>query len=284
MKILFATDGGEPAMAALTLLERIATPQGSRISVVTVDAGESSLGDEGTAASEDVLGPAVTKLREAGFTTDQRLLEGRPADAILEEIAGGDYELTILGAGNRSQLGKILMGSVSTKILHASPSSVMIVQQLADLENRPVRVLLGTDGSKDAEIAVDRLIGLADPSSSEVDVVSVAEHLMPVVSFPIPRVAYATTGPTPEREQEWLDAAKQVATRAATKLETAGFKSAARARLGGPAAQLLKEMDDIQADLVVVGSVGLGAVQRAVLGSVSDQIVRVAPATLIARG
>ena len=270
-------------MAALSLLERIAAPERARITAVTVGA-PSSPADEEAGASEEVLGPAVAKLREAGFTIDQRLLDGRPADAVLQEIAEGEYELTVLGAGNRSRLGRLLMGSVSTKILHASPSSVMIVQQVSDLDNRPVRVLLGTDGSKHAELAVDRLTGFADQSSLEIGVVSVAEHLMPVVSFPVPRVAYATAGPTPELEQEWLEAAKQVTGRATTKLEAAGFKSAARARLGAPAAQLLEEMDDTEADLIVVGSVGLGAVERAVLGSVSDQIVRQAPATLIARG
>ena len=284
VKILFATDGGEPAMAALLLLERIAAPERAQITAVTVGTPPSSPSDEGTATSEEILGSAVEKLRGAGFTTDQRLLDGRPADAILEEISEGEYELTVLGAGNRSRLGRLLMGSVSTKILHASPSSVMIVQQVADLDNRPVRVLLGTDGSKHAEMAVGLLIGFADPSSSEIDVVTVAEHLMPVVSFPVPRVAHATSGPTPELEQEWLEVAKQVANSATTKLEAAGFKSAARARLGAPAAQLLEEMDDTEAELIVVGSVGLGAVERAVLGSVSDQIVRQAPAALIARG
>jgi nucleotide-binding universal stress UspA family protein len=39
----------------------------------------------------------------------------------------------------------------------------------------------------------------------------------------------------------------------------------------------------MQADIVVVGSRGLGAVERVAIGSVSDQIAREAPATLVAR-
>ena len=268
-------------MQALSLLERVAAPRQVRITAVTVDSGERSILAKDV-ASEDVLGSAVAKLQEAGLTAEQRLLNGPPAATLLEEISEGGFELTVLGAGNRSRLGRLLMGSVSTKVLHSSPTSVLIVHRVSDLEH-PVRVLLGTDGSEHADLAVDQLIGLFDPSSCEIDVVSVAEHLMPVISFPIPREAYATTAPTPEREQEWLDAAKRVATGAASKLEAAGFKSNARARLGAPSIQLLDEMDEVNADIVVVGSTGLGGLQRATLGSVSDQMVRNARASLVAR-
>lgn len=73
-------------------------------------------------------------------------------------------------------------------------------------------------------------------------------------------------------------------TSAAARLEASGFKSNGRARLGAASLQLLAEMDDVKADLVVVGSTGLGALQRATLGSVSDQMVRHSPAALVVRG
>ena len=281
MKVLFATDGETPAMDALSLLERVAAPGSVRITVATVGPDQES-GNEKDQALDDVLGEATSRLKAAGFAADQRVLVGHPASTIVNEIANGQYELTVLGAGNRSRLGRILLGSVSTKVLHASPSSVLIVHQVSDLQP-PTRVLLGTDGSRYADVAVDQMIRFLDSSSCEIDVVSVAEHLMPVISFPIPREAYATQAPTPELEKEWLEGAKAYATDAATKLESAGFKSNAQAQLGSPSLRLLDEMDEVSADLVVVGSRGLGALERAALGSVSDQIVRNAPATLVAR-
>jgi nucleotide-binding universal stress UspA family protein len=283
VKILFATDGGAPALQALSLLERVAAPTQGAITVVTVGSRDSSLVKGEGLAPEDILGSAVKRLHDAGFTADLRVLDGRPAAAIVEEIIDGDFELTVLGAGNRSRLGRILMGSVSTKVLHASPSSVLIVHRVSELEH-PIRVLFGTDGSQYADLAVDQMIGFLNPSSCEVDVVSVAEHLMPVISFPIPREAYATSAPTPQQEKEWMNTAQGYATASTAKLEAAGFKSTARARLGSPSLQLLDESDRIDADLVVVGSTGLGALQRATLGSVSDQMVRNTPAAFVARG
>lgn len=282
MKVLLAMDGGEPAKQALSLLECVAASSKVHVIAVTVGAEEEHLDDDAS-TPHGVLGSSFKRLQDAGFSTEQRILEGQPATTILKEIVDGGFDLTVLGAGNRSRLGRILFGSVSTKVLHGSPTSVMIVNQATD-PKEPVRVLVGTDGSRHADLAVDRLIAFADPTSCEVDVVSVAEHLMSVPSFPIPRIGYAASGPTPEVEREWLATAQRLADSVAMKLEAAGFRCRSRARLGAPASQLMEETDDVGADLVVVGSQGLGALGRAILGSVSDQLVRTAPATFVVRG
>jgi nucleotide-binding universal stress UspA family protein len=158
----------------------------------------------------------------------------------------------------------------------------MIVRRLLDVGSE-MSVLVGADGSEHADRALEQLIALFDPSSCRVHVLAVAEHLMPQLSFPIPRAGYATSAPTPEQEQEWTAAAQSSATTAAKKLESAGFRTEAHAVLGAPAARVLDEADRVRADLVVVGSRGLAAVDTASLGSVSDQIVREAPATFVGR-
>jgi nucleotide-binding universal stress UspA family protein len=53
--------------------------------------------------------------------------------------------------------------------------------------------------------------------------------------------------------------------------------------VGRPGHQLLEEAQDIGADLVVVGSRGRGVMSRTLLGSVSDQVARHAPATFVGR-
>jgi nucleotide-binding universal stress UspA family protein len=106
---------------------------------------------------------------------------------------------------------------------------------------------------------------------------------MPQLAFPMPRVGYATSAPTPELEEQWIAAARDTVTRAAQWLDDAGFATKTQAVLGAPAARVLAEAQETQADLVVVGSRGLGAVERAAFGSVSDQVVREAAATLVGR-
>ena len=284
MKVLYATDGGAPAKQALALLERAATPEKAQITVVSVVGPEVDeiVESERPGPAADAMASAAKQLQEAGFQADERLLRGHPGPAILKEVDEGDFEVAVVGAGNRSWMDRLLLGSVSTKVFHACPTSVMVVHRFSDVAS-PIQVLFGTDGSEDADSALEQMMAFLNPSSCQITVLSVAEHLMPQLRFPIPRMAYATHAPTPEQEDEWIAAAHRIATGAAHKLEGVGFQTEAQGVLGAPASRLLAETQRVQADLVVVGSRGLGAVDRAAMGSVSDQILREAPATFVGR-
>lgn len=271
-------------MQALALLKRVAAPENAQVTAVTVVGGRvgEMVEDEGLRPATEILQSAVTELKEAGIAAEMRILRGEPGPTILKEIAEGGFELAVLGAGNRSWLGRLLLGSVSTKVLHASPTSMMIVRRISDVAS-PVQVLFATDGSAYADVTLEQMIAFMHPSTCQINVLSVAEHLMSQLSFPIPRVGYATSAPTSELERDWIAAAKELATDAADNLERAGFRTQAQAVLGAPAARVLAEALNVQADLLVVGSRGLGAVDKAAIGSVSDQLVREAPATFVSR-
>jgi nucleotide-binding universal stress UspA family protein len=277
VKILYATDGGEPARQALELIARIGSRERTDITVATV--ADKRIG---TDEAGKLVASAVEALRAAGFRAEPLVLSGRPAPALMKEIADGGHQATVLGTGNRSIFSRLLLGSVSTKVLQASPSSVLLVQRISGAMGR-ARVMFATDGSDHAGVALGQMADLLDPSSCEVELVSVAEHLMAMIAFPIPREAYVASAPTPEVEREWLDAAERVASDAASTLERSGFQSTARAVLGAPTLRLLEEIDATVPDLVVAGSRGLGAIDKMVLGSVSDQVARNSPATFVAR-
>ena len=271
-------------MQALALLRRAAAPAKAHVTVVSVVSPEAEqiAERERPDGAIDIVESAVKQLTEAEFEAEGHLLHGHPAPALLKEIEEGGFDVTVLGAGNRPWLGRLLFGSVSTKVLHASPASVMIVHRVSEPLS-PIRVLLGTDGSNDAELALDQMIATLDPSACQITVLSVAEHLMAHLSFPIPRMGYATSGPSPETEKEWVAAAQKPAADAARKLEDSGFRTEVHAAIGSPAASLLAEAQRMPADLVVLGSRGLGAMERAAIGSVSDQVVREAAATFVGR-
>jgi nucleotide-binding universal stress UspA family protein len=109
VKILYATDGGSPAMQALALLARVAAPDKSHVTVVTVCRAVKAMVDVDDLGPDELLPSAVARLQQAGVA-DHRLLNGHPATAILDEIIDGGFELTVLGAGNRSRLGRLLHG------------------------------------------------------------------------------------------------------------------------------------------------------------------------------
>ncbi|TGK34871.1 universal stress protein [Leptospira gomenensis] len=59
---------------------------------------------------------------------DRLVLEGYPADTIVETAAKGKYDMIVIGSRGLSAVGRFLVGSVSDRIVHHSPCSVTVVR------------------------------------------------------------------------------------------------------------------------------------------------------------
>jgi nucleotide-binding universal stress UspA family protein len=134
----------------------------------------------------------------------------------------------------------------------------------------PTKILLATDGSEDAELATSTAIDLAKSTGSELHIVLVEEP------------AYAYVDPSgypyfsdPELEHELERQARMRLDAEVEKSRSAGGAIAqAHLRVGAAAAEIVDLAEDIGAGLVVMGSRGLGRIRRALMGSVSDSVVR----------
>jgi nucleotide-binding universal stress UspA family protein len=128
-------------------------------------------------------------------------------------------------------------------------------------------IVVGTDGSPTAQKAVDDAASLAAALGGRLHIAMVTPSI-PIVAAPDMIVASA----------EWTEATNQ-ATRSA--LESAAAAAAAVGaeatthQLGGdPADALLGLCEEVDADLLVVGSRGMQGARRFLLGSVSSRCVR----------
>lgn len=294
MKVLYATDGFEPAIQAGHLLERIGDKAGLDVTVMSVThAGVPSpehlplVLDPLPARRKDslaIVDAAVEKLLSAGFKARGHTAEGHPGQEIVRAVEEDWYDLVVMGAGGRSWLGARLLGSVSTHVLHSSPCSVLIVHESHPRDEK-ARVLVGADGSRGADLAVNTLTRFADPACLEMTVVSVAPSQSPLL-FPVLGGTYVSPDVikhNEEVEKLMLDRAERHAEHAASHLRDAGFQVEAHTTVGSPSERLLKEAESGQFDLVAVGSRGLGPFRRALMGSVSDPLVRHSRAALVGR-
>jgi nucleotide-binding universal stress UspA family protein len=132
----------------------------------------------------------------------------------------------------------------------------------------PTKILLATDGSRDAELARTTAIDLADSTNSELHVVTVAP------GYPSYDVR------NPEIVEQLRKQADLILEDQVKKIEQAGGKVAQKhLRIAERyrADQIVQVAEEVGAGLIVMGSRGLGGVRRALLGSVSDSVVRHAP-------
>jgi nucleotide-binding universal stress UspA family protein len=135
----------------------------------------------------------------------------------------------------------------------------------------PTKVLLATDGSEEAELALKTAVDLADCTKSELHVVTVAREYHPA-HFEVPDTGRLLD--EARRAMEWE--AREVLDRQVKKIEeSGGIVAEAHFRTGGHRDQeIIRLGEEIGAGLIVMGSRGLGGLRRALMGSVSDSVVR----------
>ena len=136
--ILLAVDGSDHALRAARTaaqLARAMNPATLRI-VVVYDPVPPWLGDPNfqTAInsrlneSQEILQKAVEAIGDIPSKIHTELLEGNPAEAIIEIAQTRQCDLIVLGSRGLGQLAGLLLGSTSQKVVSHAPCPVLIVR------------------------------------------------------------------------------------------------------------------------------------------------------------
>ncbi len=134
----------------------------------------------------------------------------------------------------------------------------------------PTKILLATDGSEDAALATRTAADIAQKTDSELHVVYVGSSLEYVGMGP-PEIGDI---PAPTQEQLSAEARELLDAEVGQVKAAGGTVAQARLGLGAPDREVVDLAEEIGAGLVVMGSRGHGEIRRALMGSVSDSVVR----------
>src|ERR671921_2056445 len=134
----------------------------------------------------------------------------------------------------------------------------------------PTKILLATDGSEGAELALLTAVDLANRTSSELHVVHVGGEYHPGPEIALSPALLEETLRELERE------AREVLDEQVKKIEEAGGTVAeAHLRMGErPEEKIVELAEEVEVGLIAMGSRGLGGIRRALMGSVSQAVVR----------
>ncbi len=124
-------------------------------------------------------------------------------------------------------------------------------------------IVVGTDGSKDAELAVERAAEIAKSTGARV-------HLVTVMADSSIHEPIASSAKTESVDMGGI--AESVLARALRTLEAEGIDAESHTRQGDPARALIEAAEELDADLIIVGARGKSGLERFLLGSVSSKL------------
>lgn len=146
--ILVALDGSPQSGAALKEAEDLALATHGRLTLLTVydlavahspligpPLAVAPTGIEGAGDvvahlrrhAEELVEGARSQVRP-DVPCEAMTVEGSPAERILAQVRSGRHDLVMMGSRGRGAMGSLLLGSVSSNVLHHSPVPVLIVR------------------------------------------------------------------------------------------------------------------------------------------------------------
>jgi len=148
--ILVPTDGSETAELAvdeaLAIAERFDADVHT-LYVVDTDAVEMSLGTEQVdrihagrfgemeeleARAREATGHVVERCRERGVDVEEHFRGGRPHKVVADFADDHDVDLVVMGSHGRSGISRMLLGSVTERVLRSTHRSVLVVDGRED--------------------------------------------------------------------------------------------------------------------------------------------------------
>jgi nucleotide-binding universal stress UspA family protein len=146
MKILLAVDGSAYSEAAIEEVGKRPWPPQSEIKIITAAETPLMVGMEPWAISPEyfeelekslreagdaVIRDALKKLKESGDKTSKistEIIQGPPRQVIVEEAEKWGADLIVMGSRGLGTWNRLLLGSVSSAVVHHAKCSVEIVR------------------------------------------------------------------------------------------------------------------------------------------------------------
>ena len=190
---------------------------------------------------------------------------GDTRDEIVSTIGERRADIVVMGTHGRGLFGRWLIGSITQGILRKVSIPILTVCKAT----RPMslnRILFATDLCEASRHGFGHVLELAQMMRSEVVVVHATESRA-VLKHGIGEVVDYISPYTVEEVRAKLAEFVAEGTRLELKIETAPIE-------GVPAEAILKAADDHEADLIVITVQRKGLVERTLLGTTAERVIR----------
>lgn len=201
---------------------------------------------------------------EFGVDVQSLLCEGDPQDVILEVASGKKADLIVLGTYGRRGLNRMLMGSVTSRVIADSPSDVLVVKKpCTECTGRYRSILVPFDGSDFSKRALNRACRIAKEDHSSVSALYVIPRYEEMIDF---FKTESIRSSLMKEAEKIVAGARDFAVVSGITLTTAIAEGNGPDRI----AEMAKEHGH---DLIVMGSHGHRGVNKAIIGSTTERVI-----------
>lgn len=262
-KIIVPLDGSSFAEHALSLALSVAAPAGSRLELVgVVDPNEPGADAERVRTYLEATAERVQKTTPVD--PGSIVLRGKVAEDILQHAIKTAVDLVVMATHGGGPFSRAWFGSVADQLMRTMPLPLLLVRPRSGLPGLatarvPRRVVIALDGSPRAEQIVDPAVSLGALWGADY-------RLLRVVP---PGVDLAETGRRQDEAKAYL---MSVWERFLTPRKARHWNT--RAVAAPDVAPWILKYANRRDDLIALTTRGLGGLDRLVVGSVADKVIR----------
>ena len=225
------------------------------------------------ARAKEALDDAAAAVSAVPTPTPHRHVAVRrpPATAILDYTKEHGIDLVIMATHGRRGIGRLVLGSVTSEVVRAAHVPVLVLREpaRATMWNRLERILVPHDTSQHSQRALAMAKEIAASSGATLDLLHVLpDPVMPAFYGTAVAAVYDThRGPLREEATRELERLVEAAPGAPVPYRI-------HVRTGDPSREILHAANELASELVLLSSHGLTGLDRLLLGSVAERLVR----------
>ena len=218
--------------------------------------------------SDEKLKREVARFASAGIEIKFETLLGEPSVELTHSVQREGYDLVVAGTRGHSGLKRLVLGSTAKRLIHNCPASIWIVK---DNDVRPLaNILAAVDMSDVSGRALSEAIWMARQSGAQLHILHVITTAGLNADLLESKVA-SSAGKTLREliENEVTEQMQQFL----APLSLDAQQTTQHLRWGAPASETVHLATEIQADLIVMGTVGRRGVTGLLLGNTAETVL-----------
>ena len=237
-----------------------------------------------TAEERDELMGALSRYLPAspGVTIDRDVVEGHAATEILEQAKSLPSDLIILGTHGRTGFERLLLGSVTERVMRKAPCPVLSVPRQPEIATPATplfkRILCAVDFSDCSMRALDYAVSMAQEADARLTVL----HVFDLEGAMSEHWRDRLTPPSLRKELETLESERRDRLARAIPANVSSYCDVQTVMASGtPYREILRVAGEQSSELIVMGVHGRNAADMLFFGSTTNHVVRQAPCPVL---